>query len=326
MTTLVRRLLKALVLVGLFCFAFYLFTYRPLIFTSFDERSPQRASAARIREDVLRLTSVGPRSIGNPQLLSTVADDLVRSFRKTNARVSLQTFTVSGAPFSNVISEYGFANELGTLVIGAHYDTTSSSPGADDNASGVAALLELNRLLADRPPPLKVLLVAFAGEEMPFFNSHDMGSYIYADSLKKTGENVALMISLESIGYFSDLPNSQRYPLSILNWIYPPRGDFIALIDRPTLSGATIELKRAFTQATQLPIYSINAPESIPGITFSDHLSFWRHGFRAVMLTDTAMYRNPHYHRDSDTADTLNYENIAAVVDGVSTYVESRTR
>lgn len=323
MAVLAQRLITVLFLFGLFCFAFYLFTYRPFVFASFQEDLPRRASASRIREDVERLTNFGPRSIENPQLLSTIADDLVQSFRKTNARVSLQTFTVAGSPFSNVLSEYGFSNKRGTLVIGAHYDTTALTPGADDNASGIAGLLELGRLLADSPPPVKVLLVAFTNEEMPFFNSENMGSFIHATSLKAAGEDVSLMISLESIGYYSDLPNSQRYPLSLLNWIYPSTGNFIAIVDRPTLSGATLGLKRAFARATQLPAYSINAPESVPGIAFSDHLSYWRVGFPAVMITDTAMYRNPNYHQATDVPPTLNFDRIAAVIDGVSFYVES---
>ncbi len=321
MRTFVRRTIKLLILAALFFGALYLFTVRPFVFESFSQGSVAHAQPERLRSDIKLLTSAGPRDRSNPPVLASVADQILQRFEESNSRVSLQTFLVQGSSFSNVISEYGFASSAGTIIIGAHYDTELNTPGADDNASGVAGLLELGRLLSQSPPPVRVLLVAYALEEGPFFLSGDMGSFIHAKSLRQANEKIRLMISLESIGYFADAAGSQRYPLDLISWLYPGRGDFIAIVGQPDLSPATLSIKRAFARSTRLPSYSINTPEVVPGINSSDHVSFWRSGFDAVMITDTAMFRNPNYHTPSDLPETLDYARMAQVVDGVLAYV-----
>lgn len=319
-----KRLLQLLCLLALFAAGSVLFTVRPFVFTSRDPGIPAHAKPERIQADIVRLaTQFGPRSNARPEELSRVADDLLASLRATNARVSLQSFSVEGRAYQNVLSEHGFINDCGTIVVGAHYDTVPDSPGADDNATGVAALLELNRLFAEQPPPCKVVLAAYPLEELIATRAADAGSFIHAAELKRAKEPLRLMISLESIGYFSSQPGSQRYPMELLYWLYPDTGDFLAVVGKPTLSGATLEMKSAFARATTLPVASINASRAVKGIDFSDHRSFWLHGFDAVMLTDTAMFRNPNYHKRSDVPDSVDAKRVAEVVDGVLEYLRS---
>lgn len=317
-----RLLLRIFVLTALFVAGAAIFTVRPFVFADRDPSLSSRAKPERIRADIARLAhQFGPRSSQHPELLSRVSDDILATMRSTNARVSLQTFFVNGAAFQNVISEHGFPTESGTVVIGAHYDTVPDSPGADDNATGVAALLELNRLFADQVPPCKVILAAYPLEEPPTFGTSDMGSFIHASELKRAKEPVRLMISLESIGYFSAEQGSQRYPLRPLYWLYPSAGNFLAIVGKASFSSATLEIKSAFARATLLPTTSINASSLFEGIDFSDHRNFWLQGFDAVMLTDTAMFRNPNYHQKSDLPDTVDPHKVAQVVDGVWEYL-----
>ncbi len=208
------------------------------------------------------------------------------------------------------------------IIIGAHYDSATSyendqliyTPGADDNASGVAGLLELARLLQQQAPKTGVQLVAYASEEPPFFRSDEMGSAVHAASLERP---VKLMIALEMIGYYDSASGSQDYPYSVMSWLYPDRGDFIAVVGRMQDISAVRQVKSALLSATELPVYSINAPGFIPGIDFSDHLNYWQQDIPAVMITDTAFYRNKQYHQSGDTADRLNYQKMAQVIDGV---------
>ena len=201
----------------------------------------------------------------------------------------------------------------GAIVVGAHYDTVPGSPGADDNASGVAVLIELSRLLQGR----KIRFVAFANEEAPYFLGSEMGSFVAARALRERGETVQAMISLEMLGYYRDAPGSQRYPFP-LRFFYPDRGDFIAFVGD---LGARRLVRRCislFRKSTSFPSEGLAAPASIPGVSWSDHWSFRRHGFPAIMVTDTAFYRYPHYHLPSDTPEKLDYERMARVTLGLA--------
>ena len=201
------------------------------------------------------------------------------------------------------------------MIVGAHYDTCLAYPGADDNASGVAALLELSRRLHGSRHDRTIRLVAFANEEPPYFKDPEtMGSSVYARMLRAQGREVVAMLSLESIGYFSDEPGSQRYP-PIVAALYPKTGNFIAVVgknrSRPLIRAVVDGLGRH----GRVPVESIAAPATITGIDWSDHWSFWQEGWaNAVMITDTAVYRNLHYHEPTDTPDTLDYERLAWVV------------
>ena len=282
--------------------------------------------------------SLYPRSFDHPGKLNAAASYVAEEFRKTGARVEEQYFTAEESRYRNIIAHFG--PDTGPLVIvGAHYDSygdasegakfprgfdlKTHTPGADDNASGVAALIELARLLNQTPPRSSVELIAFSLEEPPNFASESMGSVWHAKNLRASGRVVSLMICLEMIGYFSDLHGSQGYPFSALELIYPDTGNFIGIIGRIEDWSATRKVKAAMSGATDLPVYSMNGLRMIPGVDFSDHASYWNEGFPALMITDTAFYRNPHYHRGGDTTDTLEFGRMAKVVQGVLEAIRS---
>jgi Zn-dependent M28 family amino/carboxypeptidase len=295
---------------------------RPFVLFTAEKQAHLEADPAALKADTLRIsTEFFPRDWESPENLDRAADFIKAELEKGADQVSLQSYTVGNKEYRNVIAEYGLSNAKGTIVIGAHYDTSGKLPGADDNASGVAGLLELGRLLARQRPDYRIVLVAYTLEEPPFFASEYMGSAVHAASLVATGEKVRLMISLEMIGYFSDAPRSQSYPSRLLHLFYPSRGDFLAIVGPFTLSPVTVDLKRAFMTAVSLPVVSINAPAFIPGVDFSDHRNYWHHGFDAVMLTDTAFFRNHAYHTANDTADRLDYQKMGEVVTGLYYYL-----
>jgi Zn-dependent M28 family amino/carboxypeptidase len=297
--------------------------------------APLPVDAARLEAHVRSLSErFYPRSFDCPENLERTAAYIRTEFARYGDRVDEQVFPVEEDRYRNIIARYG--PETGpVLVIGAHYDSfadltsadispSTHTPGADDNASGVAALIELARLLGETPPSAAVELVAYSLEEPPYFRSADMGSARHARELRKSVREVKLMLSLEMVGYFSDAPESQTYPLGILEWMYPSRGDYIAVAGRIQDWAATRRVKAAMRGASDLPVYSINAPPVIPGMDFSDHLNYWNEGFSALMITDTAFYRNPNYHGAEDTADRLDYSRMAKVVQGIYAVIQSQ--
>jgi Zn-dependent M28 family amino/carboxypeptidase len=248
--------------------------------------------------------------------LAAAATYIAARFRESGGHVSEQTFQARDRAFTNLIATFG--PESGpSIIVGAHYDVCGERPGADDNASGVAGLLELARLLGQAPPKLRVDLVAYTLEEPPFFRTADMGSAHHARWMKTAGREVKAVIVLEMIGRFSDEKRSQRYPSILLEPLYPSTGNFIAVVGRFGDIGLTRQVKAAMRVATPLPVISINGPRWIPGLDFSDHHPYWDQGFKAVMVTDTAFYRNEDYHTLQDTADRLDYVRMAQVVQGV---------
>ncbi len=218
----------------------------------------------------------------------------------------------------NVIAELRGTVESGkVLVVGAHYDTVRSTPGADDNASGVAALIGIAAGLAGRTPAKTVRFVAFALEEPPAYRTQNMGSYHYARSLQEAGAAVDGMICLEMVGYFTDLPGSQSYPLPLFKLLFPSRGNFIALVGNIRSRKFTKAVAAGMGRASDLRTVTLNAPSFVVGIDFSDHWSFNQFGYNAFMVTDTAFYRNPHYHENTDLPGTLDYVRMAEVVQGL---------
>ncbi len=257
-----------------------------------------------------------PRNAAHPENLDRIATYIAQEFAHANARVIEQPYAVDGHTYRNVIGSYG-PPTAERIVIGAHYDAAGEFPGADDNASGVAGLIELAYLLGTVPLPIRVELVAYTLEEPPYFRTPMMGSAVHARSLRQQGQPVRLMVSLEMIGYFTDAPNSQVFPSPILKLFYPSQGNFITIVGNVGQGGVVRRTKRAMRGASALPVYSINAPRFVPGVDFSDHLNYWAAGYHAIMITDTAFYRNPRYHTAHDTPETLDYPRMAMVVQGV---------
>ena len=275
------------------------------------------ADPGRLRSQVSTLSrQFYPRHQGHPENLARLADYILDTLQQTGADVSLHSFEVSGERYSNVYARFG-PDTTERIVVGAHYDTAGEQPGADDNASGVAGLLELAQLLKHTQLPLRVELAAYTLEEPPYFRTADMGSARHVKRLQQEGAQIRLMISLEMIGYFSDEPGSQRFPMPILRLFYPDEGNFIAVIGRFLQGRYARAVKRAMRGASPLPVYSLNAPSRVSGVDYSDHLNFWNAGLPAVMITDTAFYRYNGYHRSTDTPERLDYRRMAMVVDGV---------
>lgn len=300
--------------------------------------TPPAVDPVLLQAHVKRLSSdFYPRSYDQFRKIGRAAAYIQTSFQAMGATVGVQDVVVQESTYHNVIAHFGPADGP-LLVIGAHYDSHSDAhvaidsplgysaqthtPGADDNASGVAGLIELGRLLSKAQPRRSIQLVAYTLEEPPHFRTEHMGSAWHARSLVKSGREVEMMLSMEMIGFFSDAPHSQRYLLPGMSYLYPDQGNFIALVGRLGDFGAMRKLKAAMSGATALPVLSINAPPWVPGIDFSDHVNYWDAAMPAVMVTDTAFMRNPHYHTAGDTVDTLDYERMAKVVQAVFAYTQ----
>ena len=258
-----------------------------------------------------------PRDHGHPENLDRAARYVRNEFKQTRGQVSEQVYEVAGKTYRNVIARFGPASAP-RVIVGAHYDVYGEKPGANDNASSVAALIELTRVLDEASPSLPVELVAFTLEEPPYFRSRHMGSAVHADDLRQRGVQVRLMIALDEICRFSDQANSQRFPLPGLGALYPTEGNFIAVVGKLGSGREVRRVKRAMRGATALPVYSFNAPPAlVPGIDFSDHLNYWLSSYPAVMVTDTSFMRSRSHHTRHDTPEKLDYERLAMVVEGV---------
>jgi Peptidase family M28 len=316
-----RRRIFMLIVIVLIIFiglllAVWFWVTQPL-FSSPKPLTTISVNPARLEAHVRMLsTELHPRDEGHPENLDRVAAYVRAEFQKAGGVVSDQPYKVKGKTYRNVIAFFG-PETAERIVIGAHYDTVGASPGADDNASGVAGLIELAQLLGRQQLPMRVELVAFTLEEPPHFRTARMGSAVHAASLRQQGVDVRAMVSLEMIGYFSDQPESQRFPMSLLGAFYPTRGNFIAVVGRLGEGLLVRKVKAAMRRGSPLPVYSINAPNSVPGVDFSDQLNYWDAGYSAVMITDTAFFRNRNYHTIYDTPETLDYKRLAMVVEGV---------
>jgi Iap family predicted aminopeptidase len=280
-----------------------------------------KADKNRMYSDVEFFTRLDPpRAHDNFESLEEAASYIEAEFSKLSCTVENQYFKVNGHEYRNVIASFNPEMDK-RLIIGAHYDVCCDFSGADDNASGVAGLLELSRLVRSLKTELKCRIdfVAYTLEEGQFHKhpfARHYGSYIHAKSLAQAGISVRAMISLEMIGYFSDRPNSQKYPLFFLRWFYPDKGNFISVVGKWGQGSLVKKVKKSLAASSQVPVESLTAMSLLPGVSFSDHQSYWKFGYPAVMITDTAFYRNKNYHKPGDTADTLDYDKMAEVVKG----------
>ena len=279
------------------------------------------ASAQKLETHVRALADDSQyRNHNNIRRLNETAEYIKTILEGYGYQSTFQEFTVEGKTYKNVVATLG-PKTPNVMVMGAHYDVCFDTPGADDNASGVAGLLELARLLKENERHLKrtVELVFYTLEEPPHFGTENMGSAKHAQYLKNTGVTVDLMVSIEMIGRFSNAENSQQYPIDAMGLIYPTIGNFIAIVGRLSERGQIQQTHELMNLAIQdrLPIQSLSMPSFIQGVSFSDHYQYWDQGFPALMVTDTAFLRNHDYHTREDTADKLDYQKMSFVVDGL---------
>jgi Zn-dependent M28 family amino/carboxypeptidase len=278
----------------------------------------QKRLKQQLKQDVEQLANgIGPRSLAYPKAYERSRRYIEKQLERAGYIPTTQRIEVGSDTAYNIIAtKQGSEKPDNIVLVGAHYDTATDTAGADDNASGVAGALALARGFQDRSPKNTLRFVFFANEEPPYFQTPKMGSYQYAERAREESENIVAMLSLEMIGYYSDEPGSQSYPLG-LDFFYPSTGNFITFIGKLGQRSILSKSISTFRECSQVPSYGIAGPTFLSGISFSDHWSFWQHDFPAVMVTDTAFFRNPHYHQPTDTADTLDYNKYSRVVSGV---------
>jgi Peptidase family M28 len=284
------------------------------------------ALRAELRADVEKLAGeIGERNMNRyPQLLAA-GEFIEASLTSAGLAPRRDIYELRGRACHNLEVEIrGTSPEI--FVIGAHYDSVFGCPGANDNGSGVAALLTLARRFAGKPARQTLRFVAFVNEEPPYFQTEEMGSFVYAKRCKERGDRIMGMISLETIGYFSDAPGSQKYPSPGLGLFYPSKGNFIGFASDTRSRSLLRATVSAFRKTGKLPCQGASLPAIIPGIGWSDQWSFWQCGYPAIMVTDTAPFRYPHYHEPTDTPDKLDYDRFALVISGMEKTIEDLTK
>jgi hypothetical protein len=275
--------------------------------------------AAELERDVRVLAGeIGERNLQSYGELQKARDIIAGALNDAGYEVERQGYDMDGRTCENLIAEWaGGRKRKEIVVVGAHYDSVAGSPGANDNGSGVAALLALARRFAGSDPERTLRFVAFVNEEPLNFQSEQMGSLVYAKRCQERSENIVAMLSIETIGYYSDVPDSQSYPIPGLTVIYPGTGNYIAFVGNLKSADLVREAVGAFRRNIRFPSEGAALPESIPGVGWSDHWSFWQMGYPAIMVTDTAPFRYPYYHTPEDTPDKIDYGRMARVVGGL---------
>jgi len=282
----------------------------------------EKKLSANLKNHVERLAgAIGQRNTIHYKSLQEGAQYLESILRGDGYEVSSEEYVADGRSVRNLVTEIpGSARRSEIVVVGAHYDTVFDCPGADDNTSGTAGLLELARLLKPTHPARTIRFVAFVNEEPPYFQTAYMGSWVYAKKAHANRENIVAAISLETIGMYSEASGSQHYPPG-LGLLYPSRGDFVAFVGNVASRGLVRDTARSFRRSTAFPSQGSAVPGWIAGVGWSDHWSFWQEGYPAIMVTDTALFRNPNYHQPSDRPETLDYDRMARVVRGLATVI-----
>lgn len=316
----VKIIFNLLLLIGLLGLVSWNYIAQP----TFDanQSSSLMVNEGRLKQHVEKLSiDFYPRNHTEINNLNLTADYIEENFLEAGAKVEIQSFMVNGHSYKNVIANFPRQTSLQTnqqnrkrIIIGAHYDAHQQTRGADDNASGVAGLLELAYLLGQQSLERDIQLVAYSLEEPPHFNTYNMGSYFHANSIEPFKTQIHAVIVLEMIGYFSDEAFSQDYPSPLLRLFYPNTGNFITVVGNLQQRDFTQTFKVGMKGVTTLPVFSFNGPQSMPGIGSSDHRSYWPLDLNAIMITDTAYYRNKQYHHLGDSAERLNYEKMGQVV------------
>jgi Zn-dependent M28 family amino/carboxypeptidase len=310
----------------------------------FDQEGPgaemqwvldKEATMVRLQKHLRALTvDIGERSIRRPENLKKTEQYILSFYRDLGVSAHTEPYSYKDATVANVVADIIFkANPSVHFLVGAHYDSLSGTVGADDNASAVAVQLETARQLAalknGEEPDLAVRFASFALEEPPVFDSPYMGSRLNARNARRSGEKIDGMICLEMVGYTCHEPGCQRYPFPLMFLEYPETGEFIGIVGNLGSRGLTRSLGKAFKRNPELPVITLTVPLGgwlMPSIRLSDHSAFWAHGFKAVMITDSAFYRNPHYHRPSDTMEKLDYRFMAELVESLVLFFRTRQR
>ncbi len=287
---------------------------------------------ANLRLHVDRLAGlIGPRYLKKPKTIEATVGYIEGQWAGMGYDIAREPYDALGDLATNlVVEQTGTRRAREIVVLGAHYDTVPSTPGADDNASAVAVLLEVSRLLRDYRGSRTIRYVAFACEEPPYFNLDSMGSQVHARQCRQRGDAIVGMLCLEMVGYYRTENNSQAVPPLIPGWMrrfFPRRGDFLAAVGNMASWKLCWRFRRGFKRgARTMPLFSICLPEKINEIRLSDNSSFWDQGYPALMLTDTSFLRNPNYHRASDTPDTLDYPRMTQVALGVASAMQLLAR
>jgi Peptidase family M28 len=284
--------------------------------------SDEVALREELRTDVQKLAGeIGERNMWHYVQLNAAADFIEDSLSRAGLHPRRDSYELRGQACHNIEVEIpGARPEI--LLIGAHYDSVFGSPGANDNGSGVAATLALARRFAGKKTAHMLRFVAFVNEEPPYFLSGEMGSQVYAERCKARGDKISGMISLETIGYFSDALDSQTYPSRALGAFYPKVGNFIGFVSNIHSRALLRRAIALFRKHAKIPSEGAALPWFIPGVSWSDQWSFWKHGYPGIMITDTAPFRYPYYHSANDTPDKLDYDRFALVVSGMEKVIE----
>ncbi|MBI5508735.1 MAG: M20/M25/M40 family metallo-hydrolase [Deltaproteobacteria bacterium] len=284
---------------------------------------PPGLPAALERHTRKLAVDIGPRHLGRGDTLGAAADYIAQALTTAGYQPSRQRFATADGDAANVEAVLeGSGSPARSVVVGAHYDTVPETPGADDNASGVAVLIELATLLRASHPAQTVRFVAFANEEPPYFKTEAMGSLVYARGLAKAGAGVTAMLSLECLGYFSKAASSQHYPFPV-GFFYPSTGDFVSMVGNVRSRKLVKEAVRTFGRGTTLVARGAALPELVRGVGYSDHWSFWQIGVPALMVTDTAFFRNDAYHSAADLPERLDFRAMAEVTMGLAAVVST---
>jgi len=280
---------------------------------------PGKDSISQLYEHVKHISvHIGSRSVHDYDAIEAAKSYIESTLENFDYAPTRQDYEYDGRVYSNIILSIKGSEFPGeTIVVGAHYDTVYGTPGADDNASAVALLLELCRALRDFSPKRTLKLIFFTLEEPPLFRSKFMGSYVYAREAKRKGEDIRAMVCLEMVGYYGDKKGGQSFPLPFISFFYSTTPDFIAIVGNLKSKYLVKSVKSSLNKSSEIPVETLTTIGLVPGVDFSDHRSFWKMGYPAVMITDTAFYRNPNYHSASDTIDTLNFDKMSQLLDGL---------
>jgi hypothetical protein len=278
-----------------------------------------QSDSLRIVQHLKTITKTdGYRNYQNISLLNQTAEYIFSVFQQYADTVFYQPYQVEGVTYKNVVCRLGNAENKPLVVVGAHYDVCGNQEGADDNASGVVGLLELVRLLSKEKLNYPIEIVAYSLEEPPFFRTEYMGSYIHAKSLNDAGRPVYGMVALEMIGYFDDKAKSQSYPVKVMKVAYGRTGNFILLVRKTSAGAFAKNFSNSFNDLATIETQNLKAPSKIQGIDFSDHLNYWKFDYDALMVTNTAFYRNYNYHQKTDIMETLDISKMMQVIDATA--------